>query len=657
MGHPLTKNITFLIIVLCLGLTAPVRAAEDVSSDTMLMFVGEELYTISAASRREESLRKAPAAVTVLGRKELKRYRTLAEALGSTPGFYVDSSGLKEDIYLRGVADSFLVLIDGVPMANDSSNVDYPRGLELSLDYVEKIEIVRGPGSALWGADAFSGVVNIVTQSGKDLEGTRLTGQAGSFDTSGSKFRTGYTFTRGDFLLFGALTQTEGFEREHSGNKRQNDSFRELYGKLTFYDHLTISGRYSNYKDYFTINFLNQHTGIQHAPISFVQASYEDQFWNRVKASFQLYVQEFRNYQRESWRYLIPRFGITFPVETRFTQRNWRYGFDGKLDTEWMNTHLLTLGASLEYNDGASSHNSINGLDVPLSPAYKNNRFALYVQDKYQLADTVEVTAGVRYDKHEDYRRKISPRFSLAWFPRDWLDFKVFYGQAFRTPDLFALTRDPDVHPERIESAETEVALRWGDKFVFQGGYFYNVLEGLLENVSQGDVGQKGSEVEQGTETTVTFTPWKNLCLYANYTYLFGERQRDDPRRVTYEFAIPGIPGAELSFEKVFYVAPNNAIRLGGSYTWRTHYTINLECSYADSRDIDEAFYGVDRNALSPYWITSLNLFAEGLWHDRLAAAIRVRNLFNEGFEYRGENELVRGEGRSVFFELTWKFL
>ena len=67
---------------------------DDVASDTMLMFVGENIYTISAASRREESIQKAPAAVTVLGRKELKRYRTLAEALRSIPGFYIDHTGI-----------------------------------------------------------------------------------------------------------------------------------------------------------------------------------------------------------------------------------------------------------------------------------------------------------------------------------------------------------------------------------------------------------------------------------------------------------------------------------------------------------------------------------------------------------------------------------
>src|SRR4030042_1466072 len=108
MKPPFYKIVAFFI-AWCLGLclSAPSPGQEDIASDTMLMFVGEELYTISAASRREESIRKAPAAVTVLGRKELKRYRTLAEALKAVPGFYLDHTGRKEEIYLRGVADSF----------------------------------------------------------------------------------------------------------------------------------------------------------------------------------------------------------------------------------------------------------------------------------------------------------------------------------------------------------------------------------------------------------------------------------------------------------------------------------------------------------------------------------------------------------------------
>ncbi|MDY6862714.1 MAG: Plug domain-containing protein, partial [Thermodesulfobacteriota bacterium] len=142
-----------LLITLLIGCICDIsNSYEPEISDTMLMFVGEKLYTISTASRLKEAIKFAPASAFVMGQEEIKRYRTLGEALKSVPGFYLGHDGIKEKIYLRGVPNSFLLMIDGVPMANDSSTEDYPRGLELSLDYIEKIEIIRGPGSALWGA-------------------------------------------------------------------------------------------------------------------------------------------------------------------------------------------------------------------------------------------------------------------------------------------------------------------------------------------------------------------------------------------------------------------------------------------------------------------------------------------------------------------------
>jgi len=620
------------------------------------MFVGEDLYTITAASRRKEPLRRAPAAVTVLGRKELKRYRTLAEALKAVPGFYLDHTGTKEEIYLRGVADSFLVMIDGVPLANDSSNEDYPRGLELALDYVEKVEIVRGPGSALWGADAFSGVVNVVTQRGKDLEKTRITGKGGSYDSGGGNIIAGYQFTGVDFLLFGSFFETKDFEPDHSGNIRTKDSFKELYGKVTISDRLTISGRYSRYKNYYTINFLDRHTGLNRTPFSFVQVSYNDRFWERVDAAFQVYTNYFRNYQKDTWQFVIPQFNLFFPVETRLSQSNWRHGFQAKFDVQWRSKHFLTLGTSWEYDDGSSTHNSFNGLDVPLFPSFQNYRVGLYFQDKYLVTDRLEITAGVRYDKHEEYRRKISPRFSLVWLPEKWLDVKFLYGQAFRTPDLFALSRAESAEPEEIESFEGECTFRWRKGILLRANYFYYVLNDLLENVTQGLPRQDKREVEQGTEITFKVSPLENLSFYANHTFLFGERQKNDPRRVTFEFDLPGIPGGGLSLERVFHMAPNHALKMGASYVWQRKYTLNVEVNYVDSRDIDEDFYGASETNLPHYWTTDLNILAEGIWEGRVDWSLKVRNIFNERFKYRGENELFRGQERSVLFELSWNF-
>ena len=174
--------------------------------------------------------------------------------------------------------------------------------------------------------------------------------------------------------------------------------------------------------------------------------------------------------------------------------------------------------------------------------------------------------------------------------------------------------------------------------------------------MTQGLLRQDKREVEQGTEMTFAISPMQNLSFYANHTFLFGERQRNDPRRVTFEFPLPGIPGGGLSLERVFHMAPNHALKMGARYVWQRKYTLNIEVNYVDSRDIDEDFYGANETNLDHYWTTDVNLLAEGIWEGRIDCSLKVRNIFNEGFKYRGENELFRGQERSVLFELSWNF-
>jgi outer membrane receptor for ferric coprogen and ferric-rhodotorulic acid len=220
---------------------------------------------------------------------------------------------------------------------------------------------------------------------------------------------------------------------------------------------------------------------------------------------------------------------------------------------------------------------------------------------------------------------------------------------------LLALTRDINVTPEEIESFETQLTFRPQRGTVIQANYFYNILDDLLENVTQGVGSQKRSEVEQGTEFTVKWYPLADLCLYSNYTFLFGERQSNGPRRVTILFPLPGIPGGELSLEKIYHLAPDHVLNLGGGFTWQ-RYTLNVETHYSDSRDVGALFYGIDSSNLSPCWTTDLNLLAEGLWGERLDICLKVRNLFNRHFMYRGENELFSGEERSILAQVYWKF-
>ncbi len=661
-------TVTTIAVLVCIGLgpSLHVCAQEAPDSDTMLMFVGEDLYMVSAASRREESVRVAPAAVTVLGRKELKRYLTLAEALGSVPGFYIEDSGVKEQLFLRGVADSFLVLLDGVPMANDSSNIDYPRGLDLSLDYIKQIEVVRTPGSALWGADAFSGVVNIVTRKGEDIQGTLLKAEAGSFDTHRANCLAGYQKGNLDMLVFASYAKTNGFEADRAESDRPDDQIRELYAKLCIGKQLAISGRYSNYANYYTVNTYDYHNGQDNTPFSFLQATYKDRWWSRVDAELKAYTTCFDNYSKEtlSDRIVIPGIGsIPIQLRSRLHQDNWRYGFEAKFDTAWNQKHLLTLGCSYEYDDASSTEfdqrAEILGIEytdtVPVYPGFENYRAGLYLQDRYVIARNLELTAGLRFDKHEGYRRKISPRASLVWLPNDFADVKLFYGQAYRTPDLYALALDPGSDPEKITSYEGEVTLRLRRGLIVKGNYFFNILDDLLENVTHGKESQSGREVQQGTELSIHAQPLKRLSLYANHTFLFGERQRQNPQTIRINF--PPKEGL-IPYTKHFayHLAPDNTLTLGASYTWQGNYTANIEVHYTDAREIVKEFYEAKHSRLPPYWTTDLNLFAKELLNGRLDLALKTRNVFNQHYKYRGTYELLEAAGRSWFLSACWRF-
>ena len=162
-----------LVILLFLVPSGPLRAESKEPSagrnDTLLMFVGEDLDVLSIASRRQESAWQAPAVVHAITREEIKErgIRTLSHALEMEPGFYMAKKEWGTQPYLRGIPDSVLFLYDTVPTGSDISKSLHPLDHELSLAPIKRIEILRGPGSVLWGPDAFAGIVNLVPMTGK----------------------------------------------------------------------------------------------------------------------------------------------------------------------------------------------------------------------------------------------------------------------------------------------------------------------------------------------------------------------------------------------------------------------------------------------------------------------------------------------------------
>ena len=262
-----------LVILLFLVPSGPLRAEIKEPAgrnDTLLMFVGEDLDVLSIASRRQESAWQAPAVAHAITREEMKErgIQTLSHALEMEPGFYMAKKEWGTQPYLRGIPNSVLFLYDTVPTGSDISKSLHPLDHELSLAPIKRIEILRGPGSVLWGPDAFAGIVNLVPMTGKDLEGAE-TGIL--YGTPGNQ-RAFYANAGHDAGLWDAFLSVSGRKGEENdtdynivrfwgdgktavapedryGRKSPDDSrYLEVSGRFSYGDWLTLSGLFSDYE-------------------------------------------------------------------------------------------------------------------------------------------------------------------------------------------------------------------------------------------------------------------------------------------------------------------------------------------------------------------------------------------------------------------------
>jgi len=663
MKNRLVTNIITLLIVYSLSIPAALwsqekevegekeeESLEEIFQDTKVMFVGKDLYTVSIASRREEPLRRAPAAVTVISGEELKRFRTLAEVLASVPGFFADRNEIKNRVFLRGMPDSFLVMMDGVPFSNDTSTKDYPREMELSLDYLEKIEIVRGPGSALWGADAFSGIVNLVTKKGKDVQGTILSSEVGTFNTQRYKLLSGYKKGDVDLLLSANYTASDDFEHNPTQDPlspavhdRKRDYFNEFYGKLRYKEMLEISGRYSDYKNFFSTPRFH-YNGEEYTPFSFLQVTFNKEIGSSSNLLHNVYMERIKNQEE-------------FELFT-LQNKNWQYGGEGKYDFNFLKNHFMTIGASIRINDGSSTKTRLKFLGNPIDTtirSFDTRLYSFYFQDKYKITDDLELTAGVRYDNHSEYKRTISPRAGISWSFLNNFTLKLLYGKAFRTPALFLLVDERNLDPERIESFEAELGYQYKETLSLNLNFFYNRLKDIIEEVSYGRIRNRKRDRVKGIELSASYQPISVLSLYANFSYLLQNRR---------EFEVPsdliGVEYREVEAEEQSidssFLAPRSVCNWGINYNFLKYATLNLHFSYYAKRKLPENAFYIREGSVSPYLMVDCNLFVKHLLDDKLEMSLKIRNAFGTNYHSRGDYSVIDGSGRGVFFSLEYKF-
>ena len=564
-GRPERSAPALGILCLTLELAGPVSGVADgvATSDLAQLSIEElmqiEIPTVVGASKHEQKVTEAPASVTIVTAEDIKRYgyRTLADVLNSVPGFYTTYDRIYSYASVRGVnrpgdfGGRLLITVDG-HRVNDPIFDQAPIGADfvLDLDLVERIEIIRGPGSSLYGNNAFFGVINIVTRRGRNLKGTEASASVASYDTVTGRLTYGDRLNNGlEILLSGTLQDSEGHDRLHypefqdvnNGVAEGLDGsrFQNLFLKLAYGEFLLEGAYVDRHKDIPTAAYgtvFNQPGNYAADERSYLQLSHRHAFADGAEVASRLYYDVYK-YTADNLFDYDPEFPGRITIN-RDVARSTSLGSELQASRTVFQKHRLTAGAEYRHDFSMQQRNyDVNPPFTYLDSNPSADTFGCYVQDEVPIMNRLALNAGVRYDYFDSFGDTVNPRTALMYTP--WTNgvFKFLYGQAYRAPNAYErFTRapgyknNPDVGPETIRSYELVYEQILNASLRFNTSLFFNDAEDLItfsEDPSDGLFRYENTDEvhSRGAEAELDWRGHHGACGNISYTYTEAEDQ------------------------------------------------------------------------------------------------------------------------------------
>lgn len=538
---------------------------------------GRMATVVVTAAGFEQQIADAPASISVITRAELDKrpFRDLTDALRDLEGVSITGSTNEKDILMRGLPGSYtLILVDGKRQSTRDARTNGNSGFEQSfippLEAIERIEVVRGPMSSLYGSDAMGGVINIITRKVAQEWGGSL-----GFDTTLQEHSESGDSYQARFYLSGPIKlDTVGLQIWGKQYKRDEDAIlagftgakdRDLNARLAFTpntDHtVMVEGGVTDVRRHASggetlaataANTYNKHKR-NHYSIS------HDGNWGIGKSEISL-----QHESAQRWAYTQNNAG-DFVANVRAPKIE-NTVFDAKLNMP-LGAHSLVVGA--QWNEAKLTDQN-PGRRTGVDEHFNVKQQALFAEDEWKLTGTVSLTGGLRLDDHEIYGKEWSPRGYVVWHANDMMTVKGGISKGFRAPDIrtiapgYAYTTggggctygpngtcgviigDPDLKAET--STNYELSAHLDNKRGWTGGatVFYTDFKDKVANAliyASPGVPARWSEdpnyrlwysynidnaTIRGVELTARYKPSRALNVSANYTYTDSEQKGGD---------------------------------------------------------------------------------------------------------------------------------
>lgn len=530
---------TRLAFVVVLGvLVAPLPAAAQTHDDSLRL--GDLVVTATRAPMPEQQL---PAAVTVLRGDDLRArgITQVLDALREVPGLTVvqtGSYGAQTSVFLRGGESDYVkVLLDGVPLNVPGGGLNFANLTTADLD---RIEIVRGPASVLYGADAMSGVIQLFTRSAGSRSSGELTGRGGTFGSSDVNGNLGLVRGRWQASATGARVNTDGTYAFNSQYRNAMGSLRAGYDAGAD-GHALLTARY----DDAVAHFPTDGSGV---PVDHNQFTTEHSLAlaldlaRGLGAATTVHVQGFgaRLLQGATNREDSPAdtTGLDF-IEDR-SGVTWRRGFDARIEQQLRGWALLTIGTGIEHETDNESDIGLSNFGYGIAPdtaASQGERTSDNVYGQLVASPVRQLTMqlGARFDHNSAFHNFETWRAGASWQPtadgRVWASI----GTAFKAPtfsQLFASSAyevgNPNLLPVRSQNGEVGAEVRPGRLPVRVGlTAFWQQFHNLIQyvNAAPGDPNYEnlGAAKSRGVEATASGNLTRQLALTAQWTWLHTE--------------------------------------------------------------------------------------------------------------------------------------
>jgi len=636
----------------------PVNAQSDTTTVGMydLTLVELSKIKVTSATKSTLSIQKAPSIVRVFTQSDIISYgfHTMKDLLDQVPGIQIQEyrAGHKL-IWVRGVQARYnnkvLLLIDGVPY-RDSFYGNFKIDEMVPLEYIDKVEIITGPGSVLYGANGFSGVISITTKT----KGKNIKSEYGSFNTYENNVQYDYKGLYGNFNYI----HSDGFSPDlnFDGLVRKHD--QSVDGKIGFLKYsnksLTAIASFTDFNYPYKYDKATRQIITKRAPI-YGAVNYKFNFEDKGVLNFRGYYNYYRfevdvtRYQSETSNtirrtLLTPLTSYMYGSELEYSLEKKRHHFI--LGMAFQAEKGIDLFVKVTSEDGLPVNIKEDIIKKDLNGTASRSNYGVYLQDVWELNKVFSLTVGVRGDVLANFDNQLSYRVGLTGMFTDNLYGKLLHGTAYRVPSfretVDVVSYNDNLQPEHLNTSEAQIGYVF-DKADINLTFFNNhfskfiqevVVDSILDNGSIRVIDDEmafnfDSRDITGLELSVVTKPIKGMLINIGFSYIL--RAEETMGAIDSAVVIVSSPVPEGKENLVFL--SKTTINLAASYFFAKRIRVGVSANHFSNRNTPEDYQAdvpmsVQDNSLANGFLM-LNSFANIKISKKVSFNFNAYNLTN----------------------------